>query len=115
LREQPALSQEVAERTGHCLESLPLVRLLRRDDVVEDQVAIVVVAIGEPEFRLVLLQTFLGRQAGHVLCPLRARIASGGALDLNMITDRPSGRKQMAPGTAEGYAMGREEPIGNRP
>jgi hypothetical protein len=35
--------------------------------VVEDQVAIVVVTIGEPEFCLVLLQTFLGRQAGHVL------------------------------------------------
>ena len=74
LREQPALGQQVAERAGHRLESLPLVRLLHRDDVVEDQVAIVVVTIGEPEFCLVLLQTFLGRQAGHVLCPFRARI-----------------------------------------
>ena len=35
--------------------------------MVEDQVAIVVVTIGEPELCFVLLQTFLGRQAGHVV------------------------------------------------
>ena len=76
LREQPALGKQVAERPGHRLEPLPLVGLLHRDDVVEDQVPIVVVPIGEPELCLVRLQTILGRQAGHVLPPgeiLRAK------------------------------------------
>ena len=61
--------KQIAKRTGHRLESLPLVGLLHRDHVVEDQVAIVVVPIGEPELGLVRLQTLLGRQAGHVLSP----------------------------------------------
>ena len=65
---------------GHRLESLPLVGLLHRDHVVEDQVAIVIVPIGEPELCLVLLQTFLCRQAGHVLSPGQ-ELLRGGALD----------------------------------
>ena len=64
---EPALGEHVADRAGDGLEPLARVGLLRRDDVVEDQVAIVVVAIGEPELRLVWLQALLGRQAGHVM------------------------------------------------
>ena len=41
------LCQQVAKGAGHGLKPLPLGRLLRRHDVVEDQMAVVVIAAGK--------------------------------------------------------------------
>ncbi len=90
LREQPALGEQVAERPGHGLKPLPLVGLLGRDGMVEDQVPVVIVPIGEAELRLVLLEALLGRQAGHGHL-LRGRIHS--AAITRPPHDRPPARK----------------------
>ena len=66
--QQPALGQQVADRAGHRLEPLARVGLLLGNHMVEDQVPVVVVVIGEAErAALVAFEEFRG--LGHAEAP----------------------------------------------
>ena len=74
LGQQPALGEQIAQRAGDRLEALALAGVLHGDDMIEDQVPVVVVAVrlvGEAELAtVVLLQLLRRRCLGHGILSL---------------------------------------------